>query len=93
MTVLAAVTLSAVLSQDPPPPSQGPEFGGSSPIALVVTLVLLVALVFLIKSMNKHLRKLPKSFDTEPDQRPASGGDGAASAHTSTGDPGSDKPA
>jgi hypothetical protein len=60
-------TVLAWLAQDPPPPSQGPEFGGSSPIGLVVTLVLLIALVFLIRSMNGHLRKLPKSFD-EPAQ-------------------------
>ena len=34
----------------------------ASPIALVVILVLLVALVFLVRSMNKHLRKVPGSF-------------------------------
>jgi hypothetical protein len=34
----------------------------ASPIALVLVLVLLVALVFLIRSMNKHLRKVPGSF-------------------------------
>jgi hypothetical protein len=34
----------------------------ASPIALVVILLLLVALVFLIRSMNKHLRKVPGSF-------------------------------
>jgi hypothetical protein len=35
----------------------------ASPIALVLILVLLVALVFLIRSMNRHLRKIPSSFD------------------------------
>ena len=35
----------------------------ASPIALlVVILLLLVALVFLVRSMNKHLRKVPGSF-------------------------------
>jgi hypothetical protein len=34
----------------------------ASPIGLVVILLLLVALVFLIRSMNKHLRKVPGSF-------------------------------
>jgi hypothetical protein len=34
----------------------------ASPIGLVVVLVLLVALVFLIRSMNRHLRKVPASF-------------------------------
>jgi hypothetical protein len=39
----------------------------ASPIALVIVLVLLVVLVFLIRSMNKHLRKVPGSFSrSEP---------------------------
>ena len=38
----------------------------ASPIALVLVLILLVALVFLIRSMNKHLRKVPVSF-SEPE--------------------------
>ncbi|HZZ49469.1 MAG TPA: hypothetical protein VFE65_21495 [Pseudonocardia sp.] len=59
------MTVSQWLAENPPP-AQGPEFGGSSPIGLVVTLCLLVALIFLIRSMNKHLRKVPKSFD-EPE--------------------------
>jgi hypothetical protein len=58
------------LAQEPPKPPQGPEFGGSSPIGLVVVLLLALALVFLIRSMNKHLRKVPKSFDDTDDQRP-----------------------
>jgi hypothetical protein len=44
----------------------------ASPIALVLVLVLLVALVFLIRSMNKHLRKVPESFSrTETAAEPA----------------------
>jgi hypothetical protein len=40
----------------------------ASPIALVLVLILLVALVFLIRSMNKHLRKVPASFSrSEPE--------------------------
>ena len=34
----------------------------ASPIGLVVILLLLVALVFLVRSMNKHLGKGPGSF-------------------------------
>ncbi|MFT3715806.1 MAG: hypothetical protein QM774_07620 [Gordonia sp. (in: high G+C Gram-positive bacteria)] len=51
--------------------TQGPEFGKASPIGLLVIIVLLVAVFLLIRSMNKQLRKLPESFDTdnpEPDQ-------------------------
>lgn len=46
----------------------------ASPIALVVVLVLVVALIFLIRSMNRHLRKVPDSFsrsETRPDGEPA----------------------
>ena len=41
----------------------------ASPIALVVILLLLVALVFLVRSMNKHLRKVPGSF-SRSERRP-----------------------
>jgi hypothetical protein len=68
-----------------PPPAQGPEFGGSSPIGLVVTLVLLVALIFLIRSMNTHLRKVPKSFDPPPEEPTAGAQPSGDDAGTSTG--------
>jgi hypothetical protein len=61
------------LAQDPPAPPQGPEFGGSSPVGLVVILALAVALVFLIRSMNKHLRKVPASFDEQASETTRSG--------------------
>jgi hypothetical protein len=77
ITYLAARPL---LEQNPAPPPQGPEFGGSSPIALVVTLVLAVALILLIRSMNKHLRKVPPSFDQPGRSRPAKGDDSSADA-------------
>jgi hypothetical protein len=69
ITNLAARPL---LEQNPAPPVQGPEFGGSSPVALVVTLLLFIALIVLIRSMNKHLRKVPASFD--PAERESAGG-------------------
>jgi hypothetical protein len=77
---LPAVGVAApgvVLAQDPaPPPGEGPEFGKASPVALVVIVLLGIATVFLIRSMTKHLRRVPASFDdpaeasgdeTEPD--------------------------
>lgn len=48
-----------------PPPGQ-PEFGKSSPVALVVILVLGLATVLLIVSMTRHLKKVPASFDPAP---------------------------
>jgi len=67
--MITVVAVQPLLGQDPDPPAQGPEFGGSSPIGLVVTLLMLVALIFLIRSMNKHLRKVPPSFEPEPEER------------------------
>ena len=66
--VPAGQTSTTLLAQDPaPPPGKGEEFGKASPIGLVVLVVLFLALVLLIRSMNKHLRRVPESFD-KPDQ-------------------------
>jgi hypothetical protein len=57
-------TVALVLAQNPEPPAdKGEEFGKASPIGLVVILVLLIATGFLIRSMTKHLRRVPASFD------------------------------
>jgi len=61
----------SILAEEAPPPGKGPEFGKSSPLGLVVVLLLAVATVFLIRSMTKRIRRLPASFDdpaseTEP---------------------------
>jgi hypothetical protein len=58
-------TVGLVLAQDPaPPPGKGDEFGKASPVGLVVLVVLFLATILLVRSMNKHLRKVPPSFDT-----------------------------
>ncbi len=60
-----------MLAQDPaPPPGKGEEFGKASPIGLVVLVLLFLATILLVRSMNKQLRKVPASFD-EPDGTPA----------------------
>jgi hypothetical protein len=63
-------TLLPVTVPAPPPGSpgapgadRGEEFGKTSPIALVVIIVLGLATALLIRSMTKHLRKVPASFD------------------------------
>jgi hypothetical protein len=64
-TLMLAITLLA----DDAPRNNGPDFGKASPFGLVIVVLLLVATFALVWSMNRHLRKLPKSFDqTEPDQ-------------------------
>ncbi len=63
---------TALVAQDPqPPPGQGPEFGEASPLALVVVIVLGIALVFLIRSMTKHLKRVPATFEP-PEENPES---------------------
>lgn len=59
--------LAVVPVQNPqPPPGQGEEFGKSSPVGLVVVLLLAVATVVLIRGMTKRIKRLPASFDKEP---------------------------
>lgn len=94
--LLSPALPAPVLSQEQQPPPNAPEFGGSSPIGLVVIVLLFIAMAFLIRSMNKHLRKVPASFD-QPEQvetvtgRPESGdadgpvgGDGAPTTQAGT---------
>jgi hypothetical protein len=60
----------AVLAEDGPHNS-GPDFGKASPFGLLLVVLLLISVVLLVRSMNRHLRKLPESFDPqhpEPDQ-------------------------
>ena len=73
---------------------RGPEFGKAGPLGLAVIVILLAVTFQLVRSMNKHVSKLPESFDDpEPDDRAdaeqalcaggvrGAGGDGALSAH------------
>ena len=60
----------ALLAEDGPHNS-GPDFGKASPFGLLLVVVLLISVVLLVRSMNRHLKKLPESFDPahpEPDQ-------------------------
>ena len=58
------VATGAFLAQDPaPPPGKGPEFGEASPLGLLGVILLGIAVVFLIRSMTKHLKRVPASFD------------------------------
>ncbi|WP_218605205.1 hypothetical protein [Pseudonocardia abyssalis] len=59
-----------------PPPGE-PEFGKASPVALVVILLLGLATAFLIRSMTRHLKKVPASFDPQPSEQEPTDGDAA----------------
>jgi hypothetical protein len=57
------------LLADDAPRNTGPDFGKASPFGLVIVVLLMIGTFLLVWSMNRHLRKLPKSFDEpEPDQ-------------------------
>jgi hypothetical protein len=60
-------TLAVVLAQGPPssndPGGQGADFGKSSPVGLLLLILFAIAVVFLVRSMTKHLKKLPTTFD------------------------------
>ena len=51
----------------PPPPDdpggQGPDAAKAAPTGLVVLLLFFIAVALLVRSMNKHLRRVPESFD------------------------------
>jgi len=60
--------LAVGLLADDAPRNTGPDFGKASPFGLVIVVLLLIGTFALVWSMNRHLRKLPKSFDSEPEQ-------------------------
>jgi hypothetical protein len=63
---------------DGTPQHHGPDFGKASPVGLLVIVLLVIATLFLVRSMNRQLRKVPKSFDREnpePDQAADEGTD------------------
>src|SRR4051812_41828296 len=50
---------------------QAPEdVGKSGPLGLLLTVVLLIAVALLVRSMTKHLKRIPSSFDPA-DREPA----------------------
>ena len=56
------VMIAGLLAEEGPKDT-GPDFGKASPFGLVIVVLLLIGTFALVWSMNRHLRKLPKSFD------------------------------
>jgi hypothetical protein len=54
--------------------NRGPDYGKASPVGLLVVVLLLLGVFGLIWSMNRHLRRVPHSFDADEQ----SGSDGGA---------------
>jgi hypothetical protein len=44
------------------------DVGKSGPLGLLMTALLLIAVILLVRSMSRHLKRIPPSFD-EPDPR------------------------
>jgi hypothetical protein len=60
------ITVIAGVLADNAPHNTGPDFGKASPVGLLILVLLLIATFLLIRSMNRHLKKLPKSFGPPP---------------------------
>ncbi|MEV6624441.1 hypothetical protein AB0M83_35390 [Amycolatopsis sp. NPDC051106] len=73
--VALPVTASAlVLTQQPGDGDnggQGEDFGKSSPVGFLVLILFLIAVAFLVRSMTKHLKRVPASFDDPPAEETA----------------------
>jgi Na+-transporting methylmalonyl-CoA/oxaloacetate decarboxylase gamma subunit len=73
--VVLPVTASAlVLTQQPGDGDnggQGEDFGKSSPVGFLVLILFLIAVALLVRSMTKHLKRVPASFDEEPAEEKA----------------------
>ena len=54
------LTLGLLLAEEP---NKGPDYGKASPVGLLVVVLLLIGVFFLVWSMNRHLKRLPESFD------------------------------
>jgi hypothetical protein len=57
-----AALVAGVLAADEQLPE---DVGKSGPLGLFLLIVLLVAVALLVRSMNGHLRRLPRSFDEQ----------------------------
>jgi hypothetical protein len=71
-------TTAIVLAQpstEKDPGGQQEDFGKSSPLGLLILVLFFIAVFFLVKSMTKHLKKLPASFDP-PEAKPDGNGGG-----------------
>jgi hypothetical protein len=71
------------------PKNTGPDFGKASPIGLLIVVLLLIGVFALVWSMNRHLKRVPESFDA-PDEVPSDRGADKA-AKTDAGVPGEPK--
>lgn len=58
--------------------NRGPDYGKASPVGLLVVLLLVIGVFVLVRSMNRHLKRVPQSFEAGPDQPADSADPGTA---------------
>jgi hypothetical protein len=56
------------------PGGRGEDFGKSSPLGFLVLILFFIAVAFLVRSMTKHLKRVPASFDDPPKDDPKPNG-------------------
>lgn len=79
--------LALTVLADDTPRNTGPDFGKASPIGLLVVVLLLIGVFLLMRSMNRHLKKVPTTFDA-PAEPASDGGPGGADEDAGgTGEP------
>ncbi len=70
-----------------PTTGKGPEWGEAAPIGLLVIVLLCVAVYFLVKSLNRNLKKVPESFEAVSAPIGAADAGANRSSPPTTGDP------
>ena len=70
LPVTAAALVWAQQPGDGDNGGQGEDFGKSSPVGFLVLILFLIAVAFLVRSMTKHLKRVPASFDDPPAEEP-----------------------
>jgi hypothetical protein len=63
--VLASTPLPPMDPLDPTDAGDG-DVGTAGPLGLLIIIVLLIMIALLVRSMSRHLKRVPKSFDREP---------------------------
>ena len=89
----ATAEVAAQPSQPNEPGGRGEDFGKSSPVGLLVLLLFFIAVAFLVRSMTKHLKRVPESFDKdpEPEDKPEKDGEAEDKAEQPDEAPAEDK--
>jgi len=57
------ILLVAGLLAEEAPRDTGPDFGKAAPFGLLIVVLLLIGTFLLVRSMNRHLKRLPESFE------------------------------